>query len=294
MISLAVLGFQIVIALSLVTARVVGGAFNRPEWLFWAALGWTVFTFVFVFAAPLIIFQLVIVWGVTAWLRPKGEELREAPSRLERLNVADEGWLRMYQGVCESPAEIAFLDAMVAAFDLEPYQGRLIGKGVGLQMQVPVGNYRLDFLIDDKLVVEVDGARWHSSPEAVEQDVARDSALRAKGFEVLRIPAKTTLYEPDEAIAQVRRARAQWLAGKAKLRMCAAGGSCQSDEQDRSIDKRPPVLLRLQKALDDSLERSNKRHAEQTKRIEDELSADPELKKRYEEVVALWEKTEPR
>ena len=76
--------------------------------------------------------------------------------------------------------EISFLNAMVAAFELTPVNGRLKGEGLTLQMQVPVMSYRLDFLIDDRLVVEVDGARWHSSPEAIERDAERDGAFNER------------------------------------------------------------------------------------------------------------------
>jgi very-short-patch-repair endonuclease len=218
MLSLAVVGFQAMIALSLVAARVLGAAFNKPDWLFWVALGWTAFTFTFVFAAPLILLQLIVIWGVCAWIRPKEEDAPKRPSKLETLTVEDTDWLRSFQCACESPAEVAFLDAMVAAFDLKPDMGRLAGDGLTLQMQVAVTNYRLDFLIDEGLIVEVDGARWHSSVEAIKRDAARDKVLSAKGFEILRIPAKTPLYDPKGAIALVRTARMQWLAQKTRAR----------------------------------------------------------------------------
>ena len=206
------------IAASLVVARVLGAARNKPDWLFWAAFGWTAFTFAFVFASPLILLQLVVIWGVTAWIRPKDEYEPGPPSKLETLTADDEDWHRCFQRHCESPAEVAFLDAMVEAFNLTPEMGRLRGGGLTLQMQVPVMNYRLDFLIDDGLIVEVDGARWHSSPEAIERDAERDKALAKKGYEILRIPAQVTLYKPEDAIKQVRQARSGWLARKAQAR----------------------------------------------------------------------------
>lgn len=238
MISLAIIGFQIFIALSLVAARIFGSAFNKPDWLFWVAFGWTAFTFAFVFASPLIVLQLVVIWGVTAWIRPKDEVVPRQPSKLEFLTAQDDNWLRVFQSLCESPAETAFLDAMVSAFDLEPDNGRLSGSGLILQMQVPVVNYRLDFLIDEKLVVEVDGARWHSSPEAVERDAERDKKLSAKGFEILRIPAKTTLYNPDEAIELVHKTRTQWLARKAQVEASVANEAGQLGKTPNNIRER--------------------------------------------------------
>lgn len=128
-------------------------------------------------------------------------------SKLTDLTSETEGWQDSFRAVCESPAETGFLDAMICAFDLEPENGFLSGGGLKLSMQVPVARYRLDFLVDDRLVVEVDGAAYHSSPEAIESDQRRDLFLNEKGFEVLRIPAKTTLYSAHEAVVLVKNAR---------------------------------------------------------------------------------------
>lgn len=291
MISIAVIGFQAIIAVSLIGARVLGAAFNKPDWLFWVAFGWTAFTFAFVFASPLILLQLVVIWGVTAWIRPKDDDTPRPPSKLESLTAEDENWLRYFQNHCESPAEFAFLDAMVAAFELIPVKGRLKGEGLTLQMQVPVMSYRLDFLIDDRLVVEIDGARWHSSPDAIERDAERDKALSANGYEILRIPAKITLYNSDEAITLVRQTRADWLARKAKARVSADDKSHSPNERPKNVRERVKQFNdRLRQELDVSLERSNERAEEQSKRLQEELDADPKLKEQFDKVVAEWDK----
>lgn len=116
-----------------------------------------------------------------------------------------------FRQVSESPAEEAFFDAMVSAFNLDirdRKSGRLTGdEGLALDMQVEVMSYRLDFLIDKRLVVEIDGAAWHSSPEAQERDKKRDERLREVGYHILRIPAKHALYSTNLAIQAVRDAR---------------------------------------------------------------------------------------
>lgn len=278
MTSLAIIGFQIVIALSLVAARIFGSAFNKPDWQFWVAFGWNASTFAFVFASPLIILQLVVIWGVTAWIRPKDEVAPRQPRKLERLTEEDENWLRIFQSHCASPAETAFLDAMVSAFDLKPDNGRLSGNGLMLQTQVSVVNYRVDFLIDEKLVVEVDRARWHSSPEAFERDAARDKTISAKGFEILRIPAKTAIYNPTEAIELVRKTRTQWLARKAQVPASVAGEARQLGETLNNIRERVKQFNdRLQQELDESHERSNQRAGEQDRRFQAKLNANPKL-----------------
>lgn len=302
------------IAASLVVARILGAANNKPDWLFWVAFGWTAFTFVFVFASPLVLLQLVVIWGVTAWIRPKDEDEPGPPGKLETLTADDEDWQRYFQRSCESPAEVAFLDAMVEAFNLTPEKGRLRGGGLTLQMQVPVMNYRLDFLIDDGLIVEIDGAQWHSSPEAIERDAERDKALAAKGYEILRIPAKVTLYKPDDAIKQVRHARSGWLARKAKTRASRAQGadgmiaahkplthvpkfsiSGLVASVENGLDSFTAGMNRLSEQMEQSAARMREKNeadcrrilqeAEEKKaRLQAEMDADPELRKIFDQL----------
>ena len=305
------------IAASLVAARLLGAAFNKPDWLFWVAFGWTAFTFAFVFASPLILLQLVVIWGVTAWIRPKDEP--SPPSKLETLTAEDEDWQRYFQHNCESPAEIAFLDAMVAAFHLTPEKGLLRGGGLTLQMQVPVMNYRLDFLIDDGLIVEVDGAQWHSSPEAIDRDAERDKALAAKGYEILRIPAKVTLYNPEDAIKQVRQARSGWLARKAKARASRAQGADGMDADHKTQTQRPKFSIsglattvenglenftagmnnismelrqfneRAAQRIEEDRNRVAQEAEEEMKRLQAKLDADPKLAKIYNQISAEFD-----
>ncbi|WP_309617592.1 DUF559 domain-containing protein [Salinibacterium sp.] len=53
------------------------------------------------------------------------------------------------------------------------------------QVQVSAG-VRVDFLLGDRLVVEIDGAEFHTTREAFEEDRRRDALLRALGYRVLR------------------------------------------------------------------------------------------------------------
>ena len=65
----------------------------------------------------------LIAWSIYSDVT---EPIIEVPSRqdkLKALTAADEGWLNSFRSICESPAEIAFLDAMVSAFDLKPESG---------------------------------------------------------------------------------------------------------------------------------------------------------------------------
>lgn len=315
MLSAAVISYQLAIVISLIAARFVGAAFNKPDALFWVALGWTLFTFAFVFVSPLLILQIVVIWGVTAWIRPKDEELERRPNKLEALTAEDDKWLHIFHSVCESPAEEAFLDAMVSAFDLIPNKGSLSGGNLTLQMQVSVEKFRVDFLVDKGLVVEIDGAAYHSSPEAIERDAERDRALVAKGFEVLRIPAKVALYNPKEAVVRVRTARSDRLAKKARARVLTNGGKSSKQHEhempakatvsieagldnltkritasgQRFSKRSDQFLENWQRRLDENLENANKRAEEQNRRIQEKLDSDPEFRRIYEEIEAKWD-----
>lgn len=109
----------------------------------------------------------------------------------------------------ESVAEEAFLNAMIDAFDLKPAGDDLAGNGLRFAFQRQILRYRVDFILDDWLIVEIDGAQWHSSPEAVERDRLRDADLRELDYSILRIPAKTVLRTPQHAIRQVKEALTQ-------------------------------------------------------------------------------------
>lgn len=53
--------------------------------------------------------------------------------------------------------------------------------------------YYPDFLLDNKLIVEIDGERWHSSEEQKQSDKIRDERLKSVGYKIIRIPARNVL-----------------------------------------------------------------------------------------------------
>jgi len=124
----------------------------------------------------------------------------------ETVTAADAEWKLYYLQACESPAETEFLEAMIEAYDLLPDKGVLKGGQISLCLQVEVKPYRTDFLANDWLVVEIDGATYHSSPEAVAKDRVRDQFFFEQGYGVLRIPAKVVFATPEKAVSNVRSA----------------------------------------------------------------------------------------
>ncbi len=72
---------------------------------------------------------------------------------------------------------------------------RLTPFGLPLRSQVQVpGVGRVDFLVGSRLVVEVDGAEYHTDPERFEADRRRDALLSALGFRVLRFSYRQVMY----------------------------------------------------------------------------------------------------
>jgi very-short-patch-repair endonuclease len=80
---------------------------------------------------------------------------------------------------------------------------RLRARGVGLRIQVSIGAYRVDMLIGDRLIIELDGQRWHDTASTFESDRRRDAALVAAGFIVLRFSFRRVMNEWDQVEQQI-------------------------------------------------------------------------------------------
>lgn len=75
------------------------------------------------------------------------------------------------------------------------------------EVNVVVDGCEVDFLWRDRrLVVEVDGYTFHSSPDAFERDRERDSVLAAAGLRVTRLTWKQLTEDPVAVIARVAQA----------------------------------------------------------------------------------------
>lgn len=103
--------------------------------------------------------------------------------------------LRLADGVCESGTETIFFDRFR---DLAPRR-QVVIPGVG----------RVDFLLGERLITEVDGSAHHSGPEQFEADRRRDALLSARGFRVLRFSYRQVTSRWFEVEASVRAAIAR-------------------------------------------------------------------------------------
>jgi len=173
-------------------------------------LGGFVFPLLFLPAAVL---GWVVLQGLTSSEEvPRRSEGTRATPRRVVITAEEHDWEEAYILECESPAEEAFLLAMIAAYGLKPQHGALQGGGLKLDLQIDLPPYRMDFLADGWLVIEIDGAAYHSSPQAIASDKKRDAFMRNLGYSVIRIPAKTVF---GDALATIRLVRAAIAQGRA-------------------------------------------------------------------------------
>ncbi len=149
---------------------------------------------------------IIAVIGFVVWhFLPERQPSKPTPKfRHEpRAIASDPNWQIFINEHCESPAETAFLKAIIAAHKLLPEGGSLKATGLKIDFQVEIGRYRLDFLANEWLIIEIDGAAWHSSDEAKARDAARDSFFVELGYSVVRLPARIVFNDPDEAVRRV-------------------------------------------------------------------------------------------
>jgi len=112
-------------------------------------------------------------------------------------------WIEHFKNSLDSVAETTFLDFIVREKSLTPVNGKLVGPGITLEMQVSYDMYRFDFLINGSHIVEIDGAQWHSSEEAQARDKQRDLYCASKGFKILRIPASVVFNQKPQLLAKI-------------------------------------------------------------------------------------------
>ncbi|GAA3606652.1 endonuclease domain-containing protein [Agrococcus terreus] len=79
---------------------------------------------------------------------------------------------------------------------------RRAGIAFAQQAELVPGEY-VDFLIGTSLVVEIDSQRWHGSPDQQARDRARDAALTALGYRVLRFTYEQVLFERERCLAAI-------------------------------------------------------------------------------------------
>ena len=81
--------------------------------------------------------------------------------------------------------------------------------GVGIRQQVWIDGHPVDFLIGDRLVVQLDGFEHHSSPASRRRDMDADARLALLGYTVLRFDYQQVMIEWERVEAVLATAMAQ-------------------------------------------------------------------------------------
>ena len=87
----------------------------------------------------------------------------------------------------------------------EALEARGLRKGIDFATQYPLRrSFILDFAVPAKKVaIEVDGRKWHSTPEARKRDRFKDHILKRLGWRVFRFREEDVLGKSDECVKTV-------------------------------------------------------------------------------------------
>lgn len=81
---------------------------------------------------------------------------------------------------------------------------RLDALGIPAEGQAKIGRWCVDYYIEPLLlVVEVDGAFWHSSPEVMDRDRRKDEYMANADFSIIRIDADDAVRDIEAAVMPV-------------------------------------------------------------------------------------------
>jgi very-short-patch-repair endonuclease len=83
--------------------------------------------------------------------------------------------------------------------------------GVRVRQQVVLAGRRVDVLVGDRLVLQIDGYEHHSSSAQRAKDIAHDAELRLRGYTVLRISYAQIVHDWPAVERRIRRALAAGL-----------------------------------------------------------------------------------
>jgi hypothetical protein len=68
-----------------------------------------------------------------------------------------------------------------------------------------IAGLEVDFAwLGQRVVVELDGYRYHGTRQAFERDRVRDSVLQVAGYRVLRVTYRRLMTEPERVVADLR------------------------------------------------------------------------------------------
>lgn len=72
-----------------------------------------------------------------------------------------------------------------------------------IEPQKVVGRYVVDFLVQDKYVVEIDGHDYHKTKDQRCRDYQRDRELMKNGFIIIRFTGTEIFLEPEKCVREL-------------------------------------------------------------------------------------------
>jgi very-short-patch-repair endonuclease len=89
----------------------------------------------------------------------------------------------------------------------EALERRGLRRGIDFATQYPIRHsFILDFAFPaQQIAVEVDGKKWHSSPEARKRDGFKNHILKRQGWKVIRFTEDEVLENPGACVEKVLR-----------------------------------------------------------------------------------------
>lgn len=137
-------------------------------------------------------------WAIEDAARENAARL--AISAIEKKSIEKE--CSKFLDKCDSEPERLLLEALIAAGKLKPC-GEVLKGDFTLELQAKVLKYRADFMLDDKLAVEVDGRAYHSNSRNFETDKYRDQDFLENGYVTVRFPAVQVYRRRDEVVEKI-------------------------------------------------------------------------------------------
>jgi very-short-patch-repair endonuclease len=125
-------------------------------------------------------------------------DLKPGDLRRELLDYAFNDAQVNIQDATEDPANESEFERLVTR--------ALRERGYRVRAQYAVGFYRIDLVVEGngkRLAVECDGDRWHSGPEKIADDLARQAVLERIGWRFHRIRGSEYFRDPTRAIQRL-------------------------------------------------------------------------------------------
>jgi len=123
----------------------------------------------------------LVAAAANSLLREHPEYRTYSPGISALLPVRMRPWLALVDGVCESGTEFLFWSRSPRVRELGRRQVWIPGVG------------RVDFLVGERLVIEIDGYEFHGDRDKFEADRSRDARLSSLGYRCLRFSHRMVL-----------------------------------------------------------------------------------------------------